>query len=505
MPVRPRLTRLAFALLCPLLLGGQAAAQRPAAPPQTPEDKLVATMHGISSHTILDWVKEMAADKYEGRLTGTPSYDAVADWSAGLLKGWKFKPAGDAGTYFQKFPNPYTLVRPGAELKLHIPAPGGGEIVKSYTFEDEYYPGSTSDSLSATAEVVYAGFGITAPELGYDDYAGLDVKGKFVAFEPEAPMGPEPDAELFKKWRAYSFHDYKMKNAAAHGAVGVVYDYFIVNPNAPFIKGLQWAAVSRAVMDDLFAGTGKKHGDVVAQIRKTLTPASMPLGKRMTMKNVTEHHAEGVGSNVIAWVEGSDPVLKQEAVIVGGHLDHLGLNPALMPGAHDNASGAAVALAVAEAISKAAVPLKRSVVIILFGAEEQGVKGSEYDVAHPFVPNAKVAAFINLESVGRGERIGVGLGRNYPQIFEVMERVNGRFIHRPMTASQNANLARPRQDAAHFLWANVPTVSVGTSGAPPLPYASYHTTKDRWEILTPEIMEDLARLVFLSTVELANK
>ena len=121
MPVRTRLLRLAFALLLPLLLGAQAAAQRPAASPQTPEDKLVAAMHGISSHTILDWVKEMVADKYEGRLTGTPSYDAVAEWSAGLLKGWAFKPAGDAGTYLQKFPNPYTLVEPGAELTAAHP------------------------------------------------------------------------------------------------------------------------------------------------------------------------------------------------------------------------------------------------------------------------------------------------------------------------------------------------------------------------------------------------
>ena len=151
------------------------------------------------------------------------------------------------------------------------------------------------------------------------------------------------------------------------------------------------------------------------------------------------------------------------------------------------------------------MPLKRSVLFILFGAEEQGVKGSEYYVAHPFIPNAKVKAFINLESVGRGERIGVGSGRNYPEIYEVMERLNAKYVHRPISASQNANLARPRQDAAHFLWANIPTVSIGVSGAPPLPYASYHTTKDRWEILTPEIMEDLARVVFLSTVELANK
>lgn len=505
MPVHPRLARLSVVLLLPLLLGAQAAAQRPASAPQTAEAKVLAAMHGISSHTILDWVKEMAADKYEGRLTGTPGYDASAAWAADLLKAWGFRPAGDAGTYYQKFPNPYTLVRPGAELTLHIPAAGGGEIVKRYAFEDEYYPGSTSDSLSATAEVVYVGFGITAPELGYDDYQGVDVKGKFVSFEPEVPVGPEPDAERFKKWRPYSFHDYKLKNAAAHGAIGVVYDYFIVNPNAAFIRGLQWAAVGRAVMDDLFAGTGRKHDDVVGQIRKTLAPASMPLGKRMTMKNVTEHHAEGVGSNVIGWVEGSDPVLKQEAVLIGGHLDHLGLNPVLMPGAHDNASGAAVALAVAEAISKAAVPLKRSVVIMLFGAEEQGVKGSEYYVAHPFIPNSKVTAFLNLESVGRGERIGIGSGQNYPRLYDVMEKANAQYIHRPISASRNANLARPRQDAAHFLWANIPTVSIGVSGAPPLPYASYHTTKDRWEILTPEIMEDLARLVFLSAVELANR
>jgi hypothetical protein len=500
-----RLSRVLLTVSLAVLSVSSALAQPPAATPQTTDDKLLAAMHGISSNTILDWVKELVSEKYQGRLTGTPSYDASAAWTVDLLKSWKYKPAGDASTYYQKFPNPYTLVRPGAELRLHVGLAGGGTIFKPYAFEQDYYPGSTSDSLSATAEVVYVGYGITAPELNYDDYKGMDVKGKFVAFEPEVPMGPEPDAELFKRWRPYSFHDYKMKNAAEHGAIGVVYDYFIVNPNAVFIKGLQWVAVNRAVMDDLFAGTGKKHSDVIAQIRKALTPASLPLGKTMTMKNVTEHRPEGIGSNVIAWVEGSDPVLKQEVIIVGGHLDHLGLNPEMMPGAHDNASGVVVALAAAEALAKANVPLKRSIVFILFGAEEQGVKGSEYYVAHPFVPNNRVKAFINLESVGRGERISVGSGKNYPQIYDVMEKINARFIHRPISASQSANLARPRQDAAHFLWANIPTVSVGVSGAPPLPYPSYHTMKDRWEILTPEVMEDLARLVFLATVEFANK
>jgi Zn-dependent M28 family amino/carboxypeptidase len=165
----------------------------------------------------------------------------------------------------------------------------------------------------------------------------------------------------------------------------------------------------------------------------------------------------------------------------------------------------AVLLAAAEAIAKAKVPLKRSVLLLLFGAEEQGVAGSEYYVAHPVVPNAKIQAFLNLESVGRGERIGVSSGVEYPAIFEAMDRANKAYVHRAMGAFANANLARPRQDAAHFLWAKIPTVSIGTSGAPSLPYASYHTTKDRWQILTPEIMEDLARITFLATVDLANR
>ena len=502
---RPLRSFLLAGFVLTLTLSSASLAQQPALTSPPGPEPAPAAMHGISSHTILDWVKEMASEKYAGRLTGTAEYDACADWTAGLLKTWKYKPAGDNGTFLQKFPNPYTLVKPGTELTLHAPLAGGGTVKKSYTWETEYFQGATSDSGTLTAETVYVGFGITAPELGYDDYAGVDVKGKIVVVEPEVPMGPAPDAELFKKWRPYSFHDYKMKNAVQHGAAGMVYDYHIVNPNGVFLKGLLLSYVGRAVMDDLFAGRPATHAQTVDQIRKTLKPASQALGKTVTIRNTTENHPEGIASNVVAILPGTDPVLKDEAVIIGAHLDHLGYSHELMPGAHDNASGAAVLLAVAEALSKANIPLKRTLVFILFGAEEQGVKGSEYYVAHPVVPNAKVTAFINLESVGRGERITVGSGRDYPQIYEAMERANSRFVHRTMSVSANANLARPRQDAAHFLWAGIPSVSIGVGGAPPMPYATYHTTKDRWEILMPETMEDLARIVFLSTLDLAGR
>jgi len=500
MMLRSALVLVLGLLLVPVRLPAQAPAADTAV-----EARMLAALHNISSHTLQDYVVEMCSEKYAGRLTGTPGYDSVAQWAANLFREWGIRPAGDDGTYLQRFPNPYTLVLPGASLALHLPVGRGQTVLRPYVFEEEFFPGSTSDSGELTAEVVYVGYGTTAPELGYDDYRGVDVRGKIVLMEPEAPVGPNQDTALFKRWRPYSFHDYKVRNAREHGAAGMLYNYHLANPNSVFAEGLLQTYVSPRVVDDIFAGTGRKHADVVAGIRKQLRPASFRTGKIVTMKNVTEHHPEGVGSNIIGWIEGSDPELRDEAIVIGAHIDHLGLNHELMPGAHDNASGSAVLLAVAEALAQGGVPLRRSVVFILFGAEEQGVKGSEFYVANPFVPNEKVKAFINLESVGRGDRL-VGLaGRNFPAVWAAFERANDRFVHRTMTATFNPNLGRPRQDAAHFLWAGVPTISFGSRGGKPLPYATYHTTKDAPNIMTPEIMEDLARIVYVGVIELANE
>jgi Zn-dependent M28 family amino/carboxypeptidase len=148
---------------------------------------------------------------------------------------------------------------------------------------------------------------------------------------------------------------------------------------------------------------------------------------------------------------------------------------------------------------------RRSVLFILFGAEEQGVKGSEYYLAHPPIPIARVKAFINLESIGRGEKLSVGAGKNYPQLWDVVDRNNRHYIHLSLVADSTANLGRPRQDAAHFLWANIPTIGIGTYGARPLPVATYHTTQDKIDYITPEILEDIARLTYLSVMDLVRQ
>ncbi len=138
------------------------------------KDRISASMQCIPSpaRDLLEYVKIQCDDKYQGRLTGTPEYQACAEWLAGEFSKWGISPAGDNGTWFQWFEVPYTLVFPDCGVTLHIPLANKGEILKPYKYVSEFMPGSTSGNGEVTAGVVYAGYGITAPELGYDDYAG---------------------------------------------------------------------------------------------------------------------------------------------------------------------------------------------------------------------------------------------------------------------------------------------------------------------------------------------
>jgi Zn-dependent M28 family amino/carboxypeptidase len=138
---------------------------------------------------------------------------------------------------------------------------------------------------------------------------------------------------------------------------------------------------------------------------------------------------------------------------------------------------------------------------IAFGAEEQGVVGSKYYVENPSIPLKKTLCLFNLDGVGRGDSLRVLAAKNYPKIWKFIDRANQKYVHRITTPTKFANLARPRLDAARFLWADVPTISFSSYGLEKF----YHITKDNIETITPEIMEDLAQILFLSIVDIANK
>lgn len=472
--------------------------------PPPREQQLADSMHSISSHTLFSWLEELCGESYQGRLSGTPGYDAAARWAVARFNEWGLRPAGERNTFLQTFANPYTLVLPGAGLELLLPAGKNFQVRKAYRLEDDFFPGGTADSGTLTAEVVFAGYGITAPEIGYDDYAGLNVKGKIVLLEPEVPVSAGEQPAEFKKWRPYSFHDYKMQNARDHGAAGVLYHYPITNPNCRFIPGLLVLYVGDTVVTDLFGGSGREYGEVVKKIAATRKPQSFASGKTVTMRCATEHHPEGSTANVIALLEGSDPQWKNEYIVVGAHLDFVGRNPLLLPGANDNASGVVVTLGVAKALAALPARPKRSVLFVLFAAEEQGVAGSNHFLQHPPVPLERIKAFINFDGVGVGEKIAVGGGVNYPQVWNYFLDINRRFVRREMRPFFSHNLARPRLDAAHFMWAGIPSLSFSVYGDKPLPYPIYHNSKDHPREINPEILEDLAQLVLGAVAEMAD-
>lgn len=458
----------------------------------------------ISAPLLMGYVRELCSEKYGGRLSGTKGYNDAASWLAERLAKWQLKPGGDSGTYFQDFPNPYTLVLPGAELSLQLPLKNGEAQSKFYEIEKDFFPGATSASGQVTAEVVYVGYGISAPELNFDEYRGLDVQGKIVLVEVEVPFDPGKQAAEFAKWRPYSFHQYKVQNAKAHGAAGMMYHYHIANPNCLFIKDFILTYVGATVVADIFQGSGKNHGQVVEKINEMRQEQSFNTGKIVTLKNITEHHAEGVGKNVIAYLEGSDPLLKNETIILAAHLDHLGYNPLLMPGANDNASGVAVVMAVAESLVRFELRPSRSVAFVFFGAEEQGVRGSEFYLQHPPPPLKNAKALINLDGVGRGSKLTALAARNYPELWKHFAAANRQLVHAVVSPAYFHNRARPRLDAARFMWAGIPIISFSAYGAPDLPFPSYHTSHDKPDIITPEIMVDLGRLIFSAVAEMAG-
>ncbi len=470
---------------------------------QEPDEEFMRAFHSISSHDLMEYVEEMSSDKYRGRLSGTPEYMAVAEWVAGLLKEWGIAPAGDNGTYFQMFDVPYSEIHSEGALSISWGADDDVMTV-TYDFPEDFYAGTNSDSGTVSAEIVYVGYGITAPELGYDDYEGLDVAGKIVAIDIGVPYEGD-DEDTFVSWVPYSYHQMKLNTAAEHGAAGVLYLSKIANPNTSFNEGLIYCHIDGHVAEHLFFGTGTSHEAVLDQIKSTLEPASMELRKTATITAENTRYPEGRAPNVVGMIEGSDPVLKDEVIIIGGHLDGVGYLGDVMPGALDNASGIADILGAARALALAPEKPKRSIIFLFIGGEECGLLGATHYTQNPVFPKENTVVFFNLDMVGHGTGLRIGGGVNYPQIYRHFEAANDNYLHRAMRTSESRpSVGRPRSDGVIFQRAGFRTMSVGTIGRIPGMRIYYHDPRDTPETLTPEIMEDVAKMLFVGLTNLAN-
>jgi len=163
--------------------------------------KIQETFHSISSHELLDYATELSSDKYKGRLSGSPEYLEAAQWVADKFEEWSVKPA-NTGSYFQYFNNAYTEVFSTGKVIWHGNIGSGND--KELKFPEEFFPGSNSASGAITGELVYVGFGISAPELGWDDYSGVNMNGKIVVMETGLPYSKNDTA--LGKWTPYAYH-----------------------------------------------------------------------------------------------------------------------------------------------------------------------------------------------------------------------------------------------------------------------------------------------------------
>jgi hypothetical protein len=469
------------------------------------ETKLIKQFHTITSEEMMSWVEKLCTPEFNGRLSGTPEYLASAEWVAGKLKEWGIKPVGDNGSYFQWFNLPYTVVNDIGSLTMNILQKDGSMIKKNYNYPEEYYPGMNSGSGEITSEVVFVGYGVSAPELNYDDYKGIDVKGKIVLMNRDVPYTDTRNPE-YKKWVGYCYHQYKLENAVKHGAAGFLYiDGIGANPNISYDPSIIVCGIGTQIVDDIFAGLNTSNTELTEKIKKTFIPASFNTGKSFSIKANTTRHTEGKACNVIGLIEGSDPLLKNEVIIIGGHLDAVGKAGKIVNGALDNASGVVDIMGAAKAMAQSGIKLKRSVMFLFIGGEENGLHGTKLYTQKPVFPKEKTIVFINLDMVGNGTGLAVNATSTYKNLLQYFEDANSKYIHRPFRGSAREPVefyGRPRSDAYNFSSLGYKTMSIGTTDGYKKVY--YHLPGDDPDAITIDIMEDVAKMIYVALTNMAN-
>ena len=361
-------------------------------------------------------IQYLADDKLKGRMPGTPGYQMAVDYVTDQLKKLGAQPAGENGTYVQKVRLRRSFTAPGATFTVQLKEGQAPGLV--YGQDYLIYPNPEEAQVAVTAPLVFAGYGISTPELGYDDYAGLDAKGKVVVIVRGAPRKFSSTVALYNEDMLTV-----LQAAARHGAVGVL--VASTKPNAILVPQPQGVmsvlgpdgkvavarsfatrqikmlgTVNAATLQKLFTGAAADTGRVLASLR-TDKPLSQPLSGnlqaqyRSTYKDVD-------GYNVVGKLPGSDVKLKNEYVVHSAHLDHLGIGApvegdSLYNGAHDNASGVASVLEIGKVYSRLKEKPKRSVLLVLVAGEEMGLLGSGYFAKYPTVPKAQIVADVNTD------------------------------------------------------------------------------------------------------------
>lgn len=395
---------------------------------QDPSDRVAVGMATkmIRPEQIRAHIRFLADSLLEGRAPGTAGYDISARYVATELEGMGLHP-GVSGNWFQAVPLQHA-VTDAAASSLVLTVNGREQKLvdaKDYLLDTWFASpapkGGSKAESNVSAPVVFVGFGVTAPDQKYDDYAGVDVRGKIVVSISGAPSSFPSTVRAY-----YSDATVKAKNAVAHGAVGDLWIYlpedwkrwpwdwqvpqlqmgemhWLDKNSVPhdFFPELRCGGLfSQQGAETLFAGAPKTLEQIFATARAS-TPQAFALPVTAHIHTVA---AQSViqSTNIVADLKGSDPALRDQYVVYTAHVDHLGICPAIngdnvCHGALDNASGVATLLEIARAYASLPLPPRRSVLFVFVTGEEMGLLGSDYFAHYPTAPLKSIVANVNMD------------------------------------------------------------------------------------------------------------
>lgn len=536
MKTRMRLVVLAALLSAGIIYFAQAQQPVPAA--------LATGFNAIRESTLRADLTFLASDALEGRMSLQPGDNVAIEWIASEFAKAGLQPAAK-GSFLQ----PVELIEYRSDREHSYVALKRGGSEKEWKFPDAF--GSYHADVDVTADVVFAGFGITAPELGYDDYRGIDAHGKIVLIFDHEPQETDPHSIFNGTGNTrYATGRVKILNAQEHGAVGVL---IVAEPNRKHpsnqervarIGGSQTRAVpipsqalaedvlhtpaailSDAVAKEIFATAGASLSELQAAIDRDLKPQSRPLpDTQVTLHYRNLSARTGTTYNVAGLLEGSDPKLSGETILFSGHHDHNGISGTdVWHGADDNGSGTVGVVALAHAFAANAAHgerAKRSLLLVVYAAEERGLLGSFYMAAHPLRPLETTRAVLNFDMIGRNETesdqtkgliaipadtsnrlnlIGASYSPDYNRTVEEENKYVGLDLDYRFDRDYALNIFF-RSDQFPFVLHNIPSFWWFTGFHP-----DYHHTTDTADKINYVKMAKILRLAYLTGFQFANE
>ena len=486
-------------LFIALLVGPAGSAAEAAAPAPAPTPAEFPGLETIREADLMKSVEFLASRSLAGRLAGSPGYMKAARAMARSFRALGLRSGGEDG-FFQRLEVEYEEI-PAARLRLVLP----GAATRFLELGPDFTCRGLTGSGDFTAPVVFAGYGVSTPEKGYDDYAGLDVRGKVVLVLKEPP----PFRMDSLGWGSGLLPRPRARVAAAHGALGMLLVSRPLQPepqkpigsmlegDGPEDVRFPMLQVSDSVAQVMLKPAGLDLAVLEAEIDSTRSPRSRALPVSVRVDVRARYHARKPSVNVVGILEGSDPALRGQAVVVGAHLDHVGSQGDIyFPGANDNASGSAAVLALARAFAQPDLRPRRTVCFALFSSEESGLQGSRRFVARPPVPLEKIVAYLNLDCVGMGDSIQVGSGKTSPKLWRIARDLDGRGACLTIEETWGGGGA----DAAPFAEQKIPTLYFASRYS----YGHLHLPSDTPATLNPRLFEALTRLAYQTAWKVAQ-